>query len=98
LKANPKVKNFRRFGKGKGAYVNLVAWAESKAAFAEKAKRHMEGMDCILVDLENVQLLESRMTLPDFPEELITMRETANRQQADTIFGTFHIWMQDEPN
>lgn len=43
LKANPRVKNFRRFGKGKGAYVNLVAWDESKAAFEEKVKRQTEG-------------------------------------------------------
>jgi hypothetical protein len=98
LKANPKVKNFRRFGKGKGAFVNLVAWAESKPAFEEKVKRHTEGIDCILVELENVQLLEARISLPDFPEELITMRETANRQPADTMFGTFHIWHQEDAN
>jgi hypothetical protein len=98
LKANPKVKNFRRFGKGKGAYVNIAAWAESKAAFEEKVKRHTKEMDCVLVELEDVQLLESRMKLPDFPEEFINMRQTANRQQADTVFGTFHIWMQEESN
>jgi hypothetical protein len=98
LKANPKVKNFRRFGKGKGAYVNVVAWADSQAAFEEKVKRHTEGLDCILVELANVQLLESRMNMPDFPEELITMRQTANRQPSDTMFGTFHIWDQDDAN
>ena len=38
LKANPKVRNFRRFGEGKGAYVNVVAWVESQAAFEEKVK------------------------------------------------------------
>jgi hypothetical protein len=96
LKANPKVKNFRRFGRGKGAYVNLVAWAESKAAFEEKVKRHTEGMDCILVELENVQLLETIMSIPDYPEQLIPMRQTANRQRDDTIFGTFHIWRQED--
>lgn len=98
LKANPRVKNFRRFGKGKGAYVSVVGWAESKAAFESKVKRHAEGMDCILVDLEKVELLEQRMNTPDFPEELITMRETANRQPDDTMFGTFHIWHQEDAN
>lgn len=98
LKANPKVKNFRRFGKGKGAYVNVVAWAQSKAGFEEKVKRHAEGLDCILVDLEKVQLLESRMSTSDFPEEFITMRQTANRQPSDTVFGTFHIWHQEDAN
>ena len=98
LKANPKVKNFRRFGKGKGAYVNVVAWANSQTAFEEKVKRHSEGLDCILVDLEQVQLLESRMLAPDYPEKFITMRQTANRQRDDTMFGTFHIWYQEDAN
>ncbi len=96
LKANPKVKGFRRFGKGKGAYVNVVACVESRAAFEERVKRHSEGMDCILVQLEQIQLLEARMSKEDYPEELITMRETAARQIADTVFGTFHIWQQED--
>ncbi|HTS34611.1 MAG TPA: hypothetical protein VMH04_03005 [Candidatus Solibacter sp.] len=98
LKANPKVKNFRRFGDGKGAYVNIAAWAPSRAAFEKKVKRHVEGIDCILVELENVQLLEQRMGEADFPEELITMRQTAIRQPDDSVFGTFHIWRQDDSN
>lgn len=98
LKANPKVKNFRRFGEGKGAYVNVVAWAESQAAFEEKVKRHTEGLDCILVELDAVQLLESRINMPDFAEELLTMRQTANRQPSDTMFGTFHVWHQEDSN
>jgi hypothetical protein len=53
-------------------------------------------MDCILVELENVQLLEARMSDEDYPEELITMRETAARQTADTVSGTFHIWHRED--
>jgi hypothetical protein len=95
VKANPAIKGFRRFGKGKGAYVNVVACVESREAFEERVKRHVEGLDCILVELENVQLLEARMGEDDYPEELLTMRETAARQTADTVFGTFHIWHQE---
>ena len=64
----------------------------------EKVKRHVEGLDCILVELDDVQLLESRMEIPDSPDELIEMRQTAHRQPNDTVFGTFHIWHQDEAN
>jgi hypothetical protein len=98
LKADPNVEGFRRFGKGKGAYVNAVACAESRAAFEERVKRHAEGMDCILVELDHVQLLEARMTEDSYPEELITMGETAARQTDDTIFGAFHIWHQEDSN
>lgn len=98
LKANPKARNFRRFGKGKGAYVNVVAWAENAKAFESKVRRDTQSIDCILVELENVELLETRMGKDDFPEELITMRETARRQREDTMFGTFHVWHQDDAN
>jgi hypothetical protein len=98
LKANPEVKGFRRFGEGKGAWVNVVACVESQAAFEERVRRHSEGMDCILVELEQVQLLEARMSADDYPEELITMRETAARQTSDTVFGTFHTWDQEDSN
>lgn len=97
LKPGPKAKKFRLF-KGRGAYVNVVAWAESQAVFEQKVKRHVEGINCILVEFENVQLLKSKMTTPDFPEELIAMRDTANRQREDSVFGTFHIWHQNDAN
>ena len=98
LKANTQVKNFRRFGKGKGAYVNVVSWAKSRSEFERKVERHVESLDCILVELEDVQLLEARVARDDFPEELITMRETANRQREDTVWGKFHIWLQEDAN
>jgi len=98
LKANPKVKGFRRFGDGKSAWVNVVACVESRAAFEERVKRHVEELDCILVELENVQLLEARMSREGYPEELIDMRQTATLQPQDSVFGSFHIWAQDEAN
>jgi hypothetical protein len=98
LKANPKVKGFCRFGKSKGAFVNVVAWVESQEEFQERVKRHVEELGCVLVELEKVQLLEIRMSAEDYPEELINMRQTATRQPNDTVFGTFHIWHQEASN
>jgi len=34
----------------------------------------------------------------DYPEDLITMRETAARQTTDTVFGTFYTWDQEDAN
>ncbi len=98
FKANPRVKGFRRFGTGKGAYVNVVACVDSREAFEERVKRHVEGLGCILVELEKVQLLDARMQKEDYPEELITMLETASRQTEDSVFGTFRIWGQEDSN
>ncbi len=78
--------------------MNAVACIESRKDFGERVKRHAEGLDCILIGLENVQLLEARMSEDDCPEELVAMRETAARQTADTVFGAFHIWHQEDSN
>ena len=91
LKADPNCTDFKRFGEdGQGAYVNVVAWAESSPAFSDRIQHIAGELDCVLEELDGTQLLDGRMEEPDFPEELITMRETACRKPQDVIFGTFH--------
>jgi hypothetical protein len=99
LIADPNCKEFRRFGDdGKGAYVNIVAWADSEEEFGRRVKQAAKDLDCIVLELEHVQLLEERIEDPESPEELITMRTTAQRQPTDIIFGTFHVWVQSDEN
>lgn len=99
LAADPNCKEFRRFGDdGKGAYVNIVAWAPSKQEFAERVKQTATELDCLLLELEGIRLLEDRMEESDYPEELIDMRTTARRQPKDVVFGTFHIWKRSDAN
>jgi hypothetical protein len=99
LVADPNCKEFRRFGDdGKGAYVNVVAWADSEEGFVDHIKQVAIGLDCILQELDGTQLLDTRMEDPDYPDELITMRATAQRQPTDTIFGSFHVWVQSDVN
>ena len=38
LVPDPACKNFKRFGDGKGAYVNVVAWAESAKHFERRVR------------------------------------------------------------
>jgi hypothetical protein len=97
--ADPNCKEFRRFGDdGKGAYVNIVAWACSEEEFGQRVKQGATELDCILLELEHVQLLDERIESPESPEELIDMRTTAQRQPSDIIFGTFHTWVQSDGN
>jgi hypothetical protein len=99
LVADPKCKEFRRFGDdGKGAYVNVVASVNSEAEFKERVERIVPTLDCILLELDHVKPIDKRMEEPDSPEELITMRSTAKRQPADLVFGTFHIWTESDIN
>jgi hypothetical protein len=99
LVADPKCEEFRRFGDdGKGAYVNIVAWANSEESFVERVRQAATELDCILLEVDGTQLLDSRMEEPDYPAELITIRATAQRQPNDTIFGCFHTWVQSDVN
>ena len=99
LIADPKCKGFRRFGDdGKGAYVNVVASVNSADEFTERVERIVPTLDCVLLELDHVQLLDKRLEEPDYPEELITMRSTAKSQPADLVFGTFHIWTESDIN
>ncbi len=99
LVADPNCKEFRRFGDdGKGAYVNIAAWACSEAEFEQRVKQAVTEIDCILLELEHVQLLDERIENPESPEDLIDMRTTALRQPSDIIFGTFYTWVQNDGN
>jgi len=96
LKANPDCKNFRRFGSGKGAYVHIAAWADSREGFEKRIQGAVEELDCILVELDDVAPLETRVAPGDFPEEFIDIRRTAADHPNDTVFGEFYIWHRDD--
>jgi hypothetical protein len=97
--ADPTCKHFKRFGNGKGAYVNVVAWAESAKHFEERVTEiAKEQLDCIVRELEQVELLEVALLRKGCPDEFFTMRATAQRQPDDVVFGTFHVWAQDDVN
>jgi hypothetical protein len=99
LVANPACLHFKRFGDGKGAYVNVVALAESAKHFEERVTAIAEQqLDCIVQEIEQVELLESALAHEGCPDEFFTMRATAERQPNDVVFGTFHVWIQDDVN
>jgi len=99
LIADPACEDFRRFGdKGKGAWVNIVAWADDAQHFRKIAGQRARELDCLLLEVDETKLLEIRLEEPDYPEELLDMRTTAFRQPDDTIFGTFHVWVQSDMN
>jgi hypothetical protein len=99
LVPDPACKNFKRFGHGKGAYVNVVAWAESAKHFEGLVTNiAKEQLDCIVRELEKVELLESALQREGCPDEFFTMRTTAERKPKDVVFGGFHVWAQDDLN
>jgi hypothetical protein len=98
VKLNPEIKDVDPFDGGRGAWSNVVAWADSQTEFEKRVRRHAEGMGYILIELDGIQLLETRMSREGYPEELIEMQQAATRQPEDSIWGTLHIWERDESN
>ena len=78
--------------------MHVLAWADSREAYGRRVQTTAEELDCILVELDDVELLETKMESVDFPEEFFEMRKTAVRQPKDVVFGTFHVWHADEAN
>ena len=99
LVADPACEDFKRFGGGKGAYVSVVAWAESAKHFQQRVTEiAKEQLDCIVREIEQVELLEAALQREGCPDEFFTMQSTAERQPNDVLFGTLHIWNQDDVN
>ena len=62
LVADPACKNFKRFGNGKGAYVNVVAWADSGKHFENRVTAIAgEQLDYIVREMDQVELLETAL-------------------------------------
>ena len=85
-------------GRWQRGLCQCAAAARSEADFIERVERIVPTLDCILLELDGIQPMDQRIEEPDSPEELISMRSTAERQPMDLMFGRFHIWMQSDAN
>ena len=79
--------------------MNVVAWAESANHFERRVTDiAKEQLDCIVREMERVELLESALQREGCPDEFFTMRTTAERQPNDVVFEGLHVWAQDDAN
>jgi hypothetical protein len=59
LVPDPACKDFKQFGDGKGAYVNVVEWAKSAEHFELRVTDiAKEQLDCTVREIEKVELLQ----------------------------------------
>jgi hypothetical protein len=78
--------------------VHVAVWAESRDAFQKRIERAAHELDCVLVELDDVEPLEARIASGDAPEQFIDIRNTAVEHPDDAIFGDFHIWKRADSN
>ena len=98
LKANPNCKDFRRFGNRNRPLCACFRLGQLREAYSKRVQTITEELDCILVDLEEVELLEIKMDSGDFPEEFFEMRNTAVRQPKMLFLEPSTSGMRDEVN
>jgi hypothetical protein len=75
-----------------------MAWADSAKQFQQRVKESAKRLDCMIREMEKIEFLEAALKREECPDECFTMRATAEKQPNDVVFGTFHIWAQDDVN
>jgi hypothetical protein len=85
-------------GGSKGAYVNVMAWAEDAAQFRGMLERNLGQLKLALADMRDPEPWEVRSTSSaELPEELFEMAQSIANDPAKVSFGVFHAWLNDEP-
>jgi hypothetical protein len=79
-------------GKAKGAFVNVVAWANSGEHFHSKVETMATRLDLRLLGLEDVEPFSKRSVEKEVDDQIFQMADTARDNPADVVFGTFHLW------
>ena len=86
----------RFLGSSKGAFANVMAWAESQTEFRARVDRALADIGLALVELEDCELFTERHARSEVGAALLTMENTLRTQPDDVVFGTFHKWTQTD--
>lgn len=86
----------KRLGSGKGAFVKVALWANCDSDFYSKAKKAISELDLKLLELEDREPLDERLSRIQAGDETLQMAETARMNPNDVVFGTFHIWQKTD--
>ncbi len=82
----------------KGAYVNVMAWAEDAARFRVIAERNLATLKLVLNELRDPEPWEVRSSAPELAQELFEMAQSIANDTAKVSFGVFHAWMKEGAN
>jgi len=82
----------------RGAYVHVMAWANTSEEFALAVSSRMYELALEIVDLREVEPWAIRSSGDDpIRDEFFEMADRANADLSLVVFGRFHAWFQDQP-
>lgn len=81
----------------KGAFINIVTWAEDADEFRRKADLVLGEVNLAVVDVGNPEPVEDRRNLGgNFDEEMEDIIFRAEENPNAIIWGTFHLYENDD--
>jgi len=82
-------------GDAKGAFVNLVTWADHADQFKSNAELVLNELGLFIVEIDNPEPVATRKKKAGFEEEIEDMIARAENNPNAIIYGTFHTWKRD---
>ena len=82
----------------KGAYVHVMAWANTADDFRSAVIKRATELALILVDLRETEPWAIRTSSDDpLRDEFFEMQHRLQDDTKSIAFGRFHAWFQDQP-
>ena len=89
------LKGSTALGDAKGAFVNIVTWAQSVEEYRRNVDLVLGELRLFIVEVENPEPVSVRSEKAVFEEDIQDMIARAQDNPNAIIYGTFHTWERD---
>jgi hypothetical protein len=81
----------------KGAYVHVMAWAETAEKFQKMARLRAADLSLEIVQFRETQPWLIRNAADELRAEFFEMETRISSDVCGVAFGRFHAWLKDQP-
>jgi hypothetical protein len=81
----------------KGAYVHVMAWAETSEEFQKMAKLRAADLSLEIVQFRETQPWLIRNSADELRAEFFEMETRISSDVRGVAFGRFHAWLTEQP-
>jgi hypothetical protein len=81
----------------KGAYVHIMAWAETAEEFQKMASLRAADLSLKIVQFRDTQPWMIRNSAEELREEFFEMETRISSDVRGVAFGRFHAWLTEQP-
>lgn len=81
----------------KGAYVHVMAWADTSEQFQKMARLRGADLSLEIVEFRDTQPWSIRNSADEFRAEFYEMQSRISNDVRSVAFGRFHAWLTDQP-